>query len=475
MCALGGRREILGTVGGGECDVAGYCLRHFGHTRGMIGLIGPRDSIALASHVAADLGIVDSVVPRAYDSPDEARGIARELDTVCAVLLFTGRVPYALASHDHPLRAILDFVPHGGIDLYRTLVLVLRDHGGRLPRLSIDTLERSVVEETYSDLDFAPAQHVLELDSKGPGEGPPRASDLTAFHRQLAEAGEVDLCLTCLGSVRDDLAKLGIPVVRVEHTRAALREALQRAMLTDRLARSEATQIAVALLEPAKATVRRGGTRYQRERSTLHDRERVLHLAERLQGTLADGPEGSFVIHTTRGSIEAELGRSRGRSESILGAGMSGSFTIGFGAGATVASAEEHARAAVDLARGSDAVHLVLDDGSTIRPSGHGDVASSVYRLRETDQRILARARELGIGPLTLTRLAEALRGIDPAAVTSRELARAYGVTPRSALRLLTALEAAGLATALGARVAPRAGRPQTVFRVNVEGLLPAR
>lgn len=436
----------------------------------MIGLIGPRDSIALASRVASDLGIQDGVLARAYDSPDEAAALAVELDQVCAVILFTGRVPYTLARHGRPLRAILDFVPHGGIDLYRTLVLVLRDRAGRLPRMSLDTIERSVVEEIYKDLELPPPHHVLSLDPDEAEEPVRRTADVTAFHLGLVEAGEVDLCLTCLGSVREELARRGIPVVRVEHTRVALRDALQLAMLTDRLARSQATQTAVALIEGTPQQGSRG-SRYARERLTLQVREQALDLAERLQGTLVDRPAGSFLIHSTRGAVEAEFEGGGERLIGMLHATTTARFSIGFGVGATAASAEEHAREAVALGRTSGEVHLVLDDGSILRLGR--ELADTGYRLRETDARVLARARELGVGPLTLARLAEALRSIDPTAVTARELADAYGVTPRSALRLLTTLQESGLASVLGARVSPRAGRPQTVFKVNVEGLFP--
>lgn len=75
---------------------------------------------------------------------------------------------------------------------------------------------------------------------------------------------------------------------------------------------------------------------------------------------------------------------------------------------------------------------------------------------------------------MTLARLVTAIAQLDAAAVTAQDLAVAYGVAPRSALRLLKTLERAGVATAFGTRSAPRAGRPQTVYRIDVDRLLPA-
>ncbi len=437
----------------------------------MIGIIGPEDSVSRAARVAGELGLADAVLTRAYASWDDVPAIAAELDAACGVLLFTGRVPFAIARGNPDLRATLDFIPHDGADLYRALVVVLRDNGGRLPTVSLDTIERAAVDETYHDLEIEPPAALLSLDGPDLSPGRWEAADVTAFHVERYRRGEVELCLTCMGSVRNNLVQLGIPVVRIEHTRAAFREALRRASLVDRLARTEARQIAVGLVEPLvdrrRAT---GASPYETQRLDLRHRQRVVDLAERLQGTLSDGAAGSILIHTTRGAVEAEFARS----EAELTAGGDGAdpLPIGFGVGSTVASAEESARQAMALGRHSGKVHVVLDDGTVLRLGGSG--AHPSYRLRETNPRLLAHARSVGLGSFTLARLVAALGTIDHTALTVRDLAKAYGVTPRSALRLLDTLERAGIAAPLGTRVAPRAGRPQRVYRVDVDRLLPA-
>jgi DNA-binding transcriptional ArsR family regulator len=436
----------------------------------VIGIIGPEDSVSRATWVAGDLGLADAILTRTYASWDDVPAIAAELDAACGVLLFTGRVPFTIARSNPDLHATLEFIPHDGADLYRALVVVLRERGGRLPTVSLDTIERSAVDETYRDLDIDPPAAVLSLDGPGLSQGQWHAADVTAFHVERYRRGEVELCLTCMGSVRSDLLRLGIPVVRIEHTRAALREALRRASLTDRLAQTEARQIAVALVEPQPDRRRvTSSSPYEAQRIELRRRQRVVDLAERLHGTLTDGAGGSFLIHTTRGAVEDEFARTH--AEHAVGADAADALLIGFGVGATVASAEENARQAVAVGRHSREIQVVLDDG-TILPLG-ATRAPPRYRLRETNPRLLAHARSLGLGSFTLARLVTALATIDHAAVSARDLAKAYGVTPRSALRLLAALERAGLAAPLGTRVAPRAGRPQTVYRVDLGRLLP--
>ncbi len=195
----------------------------------------------------------------------------------------------------------------------------------------------------------------------------------------------------------------------------------------------------------------------------------MVDLAERLQGTLSRASDGSFLIHTTRGAVTAQLALVDAADDDSTAHGDG--LLIGYGVGATVARAEANARQAATLGRHSGGTQVVLDDGTVLRVGDRGAIPG--YRLRETDPRLLAHARAIGLGPFTVTRLATALAKLDPAAVTARDLATAYGVTARSALRLLTKLERSGIATALGTRVAPRAGRPQTVYRVDLDRLLP--
>ncbi len=73
----------------------------------MIGVIGPRDSIDLARAVASEEGLGENVVTRAYDLVEEAPALARELDEICQVLLFTGRVPFARPSGDPASRSAI--------------------------------------------------------------------------------------------------------------------------------------------------------------------------------------------------------------------------------------------------------------------------------------------------------------------------------------------------------------------------------
>ncbi|MBO4206835.1 hypothetical protein [Micromonospora echinofusca] len=435
----------------------------------MIGIIGPEDSIRLVQEVAAGEGRAADLTVRTYTSPEQAPELARELDELCQVLLFTGRIPYAFVSAAGGLRAEIDYMPHAGIDLYRTLSRMLLTTGGRLPTVSVDTIEADVIRETYHDIDLTPPTEILPIaDSSGllfAG-----LDEITAYHRERYASGAVEACLTCLGAVHRDLRDSGVPVWRVEHTRASVRDALRRAWLAAEIRQSRATQIAVMMIELAEPASQ-GTDPYQVERHRLRLREALLEHAERMRGRLSTINDRILVITTTRGAVESAVARHRAGHASLLTLrGVDGEHTVGFGAGTTIAAAEDNARKALALGRGSGDTHVVFPDGE-IYSSRQSPVKQ---RLRETAPGVLRISEQLRLGPLSTRRLLEALHQMDPNEVTARGLADAYGVEARSARRLLNSLRAAGYAEEIGVHVSTGAGRPQTVYRVAMQRLFEA-
>jgi hypothetical protein len=438
----------------------------------LIGVIGPADSVRHALSIASEDGLAESVIGRTYETVDEAPALARELDRICQVLLFTGRVAFVLGTRQGGLEAAVQHVPHSGADLYAAVVRLLREHGD-LPRMSMDTIAPKILAEAFEDLGLDPPQHVLPLDVERGQDGARAAAELVAFHQKCYRAGDVDVCLTCVGSVYRGLISSGVPAVRITHTKSVVREALRQAHLTERLAITEALQPAVVLISLPRTrlgTSEEAGP-YEAQRQQLRAREAVLDIAERLQGRLADVDDVTSIVYASRGTIESALARvSDGHDGPLSLERLPANVQVGIGLGRTVAAAEENARLALTMGERDGALHIGLPDGEVVRV-GRGRPATT-YRLREIHPSALRVAEELGIGPLALTRLTQALRQVDASSVTAAELARAYGIEARSARRIITSLQRAGIATRLGRQGGPGAGRPQTVYRVDLERLV---
>ena len=197
----------------------------------------------------------------------------------------------------------------------------------------------------------------------------------------------------------------------------------------------------------------------------------MLDIAERLQGRLADIDDETSMVYTSRGTIEGALARiTDGHDGPLSPERLPADVQVGVGLGRTVAAAEENARLALAMSQRDGTLHVGLPDGEVLQVGRHRPATS--YRLRETHPQALRVAEELGIGPLAMTRLTRALQQVDATAVTATELARAYGIEARSARRLITSLQRVGIATQLGRQGGAGAGRPQTVYRIDLERLI---
>jgi hypothetical protein len=432
----------------------------------VIGLIGPEDSVALTLRVAAEIGLVDSVVARTYKTPDEAPRLARELDSVCRVLLFTGRLPYSLAMADAPHRAQLDCLAHSDIDIYRSLVLLLRRFEGRLPVLSIDTIEAETVAEVWRDVLLEPPTTVLPLTGDpGSAAALVKTDDVVAFHMNAWRSGSVEGCLTCLHSVYDALSNQGVPVYRVEHTRAAIQAALHRARRAAEASQMEAQQIAVGLLEHRLADETTG--RVTAQGNTPAVRSAFKRLVDRLHGRAQELDGNTSMLYTTWGALQDELNRS---GEQLVPEGLRFSMSLGFGLGATLPRAEENARRALAMARIDGTPAVVLTDG-TVRQLNSAHPRSTIA-LRHTDPRILELSKAMEMSPTSVDRLSAALRTLDTQAFTANDLSESLHIQQRSARRILAKLERHGVASRIGNVAGTDAGRPRTVYKANLDKLV---
>lgn len=426
----------------------------------MIGIVGPPDSVNLAKQVAVEVGLASTILTRTYESLNQAVQLAHDLDPLCSVILFTGRAAFVRALTEGRFQSVLDYIPHNSVDLYPPLIALLRQHQGQMIRISLDTISQAAVTEVFEDLGLPPPNHLLGLDEAGLLFAAGDASNIVDFHLSAFRQGEVDCCLTCLQPVQAKLIEAEVPVIRIRHTRATVGDALRRASLASRLVRSEATRSAALWVEIVDGSAVRGG------RDKM--REALARYADRLSGTATEVDPKSFVIHTTRDAIENGATRhGAGHTSAFDTSSLPASVIIGAGVAITVASAEEYAHRALQLARDTGEVHVLYDDGTVLRP---GSLRSN-RRVRDIEASAGSLAGRLGMRGLAVTRLIDALRRVDPDAVTASQLAAAHGIKPRSARRLLQALEKTGLAHRLGHLAGPTSGRPQTAWQVDVAGL----
>jgi hypothetical protein len=407
----------------------------------LIGVIGPLDSVDLVIQTAAELELGDLLLTRVYEEPAEAVDLALELDDACGVLLFTGWVPYRLALRSDSLRARLQHIPHDGTDLFRTLAALLMK-SPTVPRFSVDSMLEAGVQEALEDLDIsATVATTLSFDVDNPAS---LTNELASRHADLHARGEVDVCLTCLDAVYRELRRRSVPAVRIRHARSVVRTALTTAASDAELERAVSTQLAVVAVE------------------TSGPEPHVHALAKEVGGQLVRWHNPSTaILHTTRGAAVRWLETQSARPDPSVDQPRD---AIGIGSGSSPAEAETQARRALTLARREGVPYLVASDGYATPASNVAPSFSSRGAPRP--------GTGTQLSYITMQRLHRSLRQIGSDGVTAASLAAAHGVAPRSARRILRRLVDNGVATLAGEEHSAGAGRPQAVYRIDLDALL---
>jgi len=436
----------------------------------LLGIVGPRDSVELAQQLAADLGRSTDLLGRTYQHVDEAVDLARSLEAICEVVLFTGLVPFERAQRAGPWRCDLDVIQHSQADLYRMIALVLRDRAGKFPRVSIDSLEFDTIQQVFTDIGLPIPPVVIPLvDDSGQFVFEDVGGTARA-HLSAIDRGEVDAALTCLAGTHHLLLAAGVTAWRIDHARVTSVEALQRAWLACEAKRTKGSSIAVVLV---RVTVDAGTSRPKaKELQAAVERAIMSHARRMGSRVAADGDR--YLLTTTQAAVQDMLDRRRNGQKSLMNLVTKPpdgtTTTIGVGLGGTFATAMDSAEKAFQVSRNSGHPVVVREAGIIESLVGDSHVGVS---LQDTSDAVLALSEQTGLGPLTLRRLVSALGRADYTAVTAQQLAEFYGVMPRSARRMLGLLVAAGYAREAGVRAAAGAGagRPHVLYSVDLPAL----
>lgn len=406
-----------------------------------VGVVGPDDLVELVLALPGRPADV-SLLPLKYEHEEQAsRLVASEQERVDG-LLFTGVVPYMLATMDGVLRRPAEHVSYSGATLLRALVEQLR-LGHDAAALSIDTLTRAQVIETMTEARLPTDQvRVLEYRVGVTSE------EVVAFHRAARDEGQAKLAITCLGSAYRVLDP-EMHAVRLAPSRHSIRAALRHLVLTVSNIRTEDAQVAIGLIDLDGAS----DTELQRSISPLGGalaRLDDLYLVVSTAGLLEQATS-----HYQDLPLLDQLSRRHERVH------------IGFGVGRTAAEAQSLARRALGRAHAAGAAGVVValaDDTDIVldgsRPDDRELPADNVSVL----------ARRAGLNRTTLSRLQEMLAG-RPAAqslFTANEVAEHLGVQQRTARRVVKRLERAGIAEVVSVQRDGRSGRPRLVYRIDL-------
>jgi len=401
-----------------------------------VGVVGPRDLVTSASKVAEAMpGVTTVALP--YRTETQTVDVIRDAPGDVDAWLFTGVVPYEVASGAGLLDRPASFVNYTGAPLLTAMIQLMRD-GHDPSSFSIDILDVGQVEETLKEAGIATAgAHVL------PYRRGLTAEDIVEFHQERAADG-VGVALTCLRSAYDVLKK-DTTAIRLAPSIHSVRYAMQQLLVAFGEARSDDAQVAVGLCEVEAAA-----------------EDDLRREASGLGGTVVAQGGGRFFIFTTRGPLEVA---TSGFTELPLVAKLTathGTVRVGFGVGGSAAEAEALARRALSRAGRLGKTAAVVSMRNDIDLTLSGMPAARPSR-RPSLSLLSQRA---GLSKATLVRLQEMLAEQDDPTVTTRSVAAALSVQQRTARRVLNRLERAGAAQSTGRQGLEGSGRPLVTYQL---------
>jgi hypothetical protein len=407
-----------------------------------VGVVGPEDLVQRVVAVGAPSGA--TLLPLPYRHETEAVELVEQAHSKVDAFLFTGVVPYTIATEAGVIDRPAMYVSYDGATLLRALVELLR-LGHNVTQFSIDTLRRSEVLETLIEAKLPTDQiHVLPYR---PGL---TSDDIVAFHRNARERYDTKVAISCLGSAFH-LLENEMPSVRLAPSRYSIRSTLQALVLTTTGQHVGDAQVALGVIELPEP-----------------DDALAADLIM-LGGSLAALPDGRNLVVTTRGLLEQATEQFTRMPLLDHLAARHATAYVGFGVGRTAAEAEALARRAVGRAAsiGSVAGVVSMSDDVEIVIEPSGEQTSTMLGAARGTESLPLLARRVGLNTQTLVRMRE-LTATLPDGLTTQDVADHLAVQLRTARRVLKRLERAGLAAPTGTQQHGRTGRPPTVYLIRL-------
>lgn len=432
-----------------------------------VAVIGPDDLVESIT-IAAKAFPALKLFPFGYKHERETLQHVRKCKDEVDVLLFAGPIPYQIAREHVEEHKPMIYLPYTGTSLYRVFFQLLRDKhfhdkNGRL-RFSIDILRQEEIEERLEELELAVQQMYVKEYQTGQ-----QTNEIVQFHYDLWINQEVDAVLTCVTSVYKRLVELGVPSYRIIPTKSSIHDCLQRVQLEGRSVQLSDTQIAIGIISVDSFSQKRESSEYDVQRKKLAVHQILIDYGEEIQALMnwSDRDEITFV--TTRGVIERTTHNFSYYPllEQIVNQ-LNVTASIGIGLGRTANEAESKAREALSKSKmsGGGSCYIVMPDGNVLGPLGKEHQLA--YSVRCDDPERLHLARQAGLSVGTINKLISFCRNHGSSKVTAAELAGGFGITIRSARRILSKLEQSQLASVIGEEQPVSKGRPRQLYNLNL-------
>lgn len=331
------------------------------------------------------------------------------------------------------------------------------EHYHYYPKISFDIVDDQDLKEIYQEVKISHIPYYLQTIE---GESTDSVK-LTNDHLTLLKEGKAEVVATTLNSVYEQLEKAGEPVFLIKHTKAKIRNTLQKIILREEKRRKEESQITVLQFQIFHGKENLDSCYKQHNRIIM---DKILELGKSLFSGVNQIENGMITFYTTKGAFEkATYQRQNFTFLSKLNKMTSLKVNLGIGIGKTVQNAAYNAKNALEFSvkKGKGSCFLIDEHKRIYGPLGTTQSIDYTLTSNETDNQ----------GSLTIRKFYSWLSMMQKSEVTTRDISLGMNTSERHASRILKSLHQQNIAKIVGKESLNQKGRPRLIYKIDLKSL----
>ncbi|MBJ8071244.1 MULTISPECIES: transcriptional regulator [Bacillus cereus group] len=413
-----------------------------------IAVVGSKEFMENLLPIAHKLEEIE-IDPYIYLHPAESSEILKRLKP-CDVIFFSGALPYYMAKEiREQLRIPSTYLQQDETTVASSLLSIIYHQSIQPHKISIDLVDRSFITNVFHDIGLKETPQVMDYENMLWSND--EIKSIIDFHLAKYQSGEVDLALTSIHAVYDELQKIGIPSERMIDPTQSIIHGLKDAKIKAELAKSHSATVGACII------------------SFIELQERLFEqlnvISKELRGSFKQVDEMTFILYTTRGDIESS---TKTNAIDRLFTNIEGVVSIGFGYGKTVNEAEQNAKIAQGFAKNNPIerrFYILTSDKELFGPFPK---EQRVQSLKNDNPELMKIAKETKLSPANLSKIIQFSQSHPSLKFTAADLSEYLQVTRRSTERLLKKLVDYRYANICGEEMPYQQGRPRAIYELNL-------
>lgn len=426
-----------------------------------IGVIGPGDSIDKVIGVINEYYPFVEPIPYRKEKVEEVMEIIDDCSNKADGLLFTGIAVLGEAEKYAKLSKPYEAIMRNDSSLMKAF-WEIRNDNRPIERVSIDIVEGNLVKEIADEFGIR-FENIYIM----PYQSDISEKDYVKRHIQLWREGKVDIIISALGAVYNELKEKNLPVYRLNMTVPLIKLSMQNLINKVRTSEIKANQIAIQILK-IKNLRAQVTSQYDNLIKKNSVEKELINYVKEIQGSFFQLGTDKYIFFGTRRTLEDSV--IIGNFIKIVKNFEIKGITIysGLGFGNTGWNAEYNATTALEIAeKSSDAAFYIVDENSKVR-GPISDSNENNYDLLVYDEKVNEIAKKIGVSSTYLSKLVSIIKKTNQNTFSSDTLGHYLGVTERSARRVIEKFVSAGYGEVVATTVHKGIGRPKKIVEIKL-------